>query len=171
MHASSSVERYFALFFGDVYNGNITNRTCQLRHYRTKHYCDNATHMNMAYILLLLAIGFVSGIAAGLFGIGGGVLIIPALIYLAGFSQHAATGTSLAILLPPVGLAAVIEYYRHGNVDLKSALIVAFALFIGGWFGALVANRIAGPYLELGFGLFVISLGLYILFEAAHKVF
>ena len=65
-------------------------------------------------VVLLLFIGGVSGIASGLFGIGGGVLVVPALVYLAGFSQHRATGTSLAILLPPIGLAAVVEYYRHG---------------------------------------------------------
>ena len=81
--------------------------------------------MNLPSITLLLMIGLVSGTASGLFGIGGGVLIVPALLYWAGFSKHAAIGTSLAILLPPVGLAAVIEYYRHGNVDLKAAFIVA----------------------------------------------
>lgn len=122
-------------------------------------------------IALLIVIGLVSGVVSGLFGIGGGLLIIPALIYLAGFSQHLATGTSLAILLPPVGLAAVLEYYRHGNVDLKSAFIVAAALFIGGWVGARAANHITGPYLEVGFGLFVVCLGFYILFEAARKLF
>ncbi len=63
--------------------------------------------------LLFVLIGAVLGIVSGLFGIGGGVLIVPALVYLAGFSQHRATGTSLAILLPPIGLAAVVEYYRH----------------------------------------------------------
>ncbi|MRR14085.1 sulfite exporter TauE/SafE family protein, partial [archaeon] len=77
-----------------------------------------------AYLILIL-IGLVSGVVSGIFGIGGGVLIIPALVYLLGFSQHTATGTSLAILLPPVGLGAVMEYYRRGNVDIRTALIVA----------------------------------------------
>lgn len=126
--------------------------------------------MNVSSTMLLLVIGFVSGIASGLFGIGGGVLIIPALVYWAGFSQHAATGTSLAILLPPVGLAAVIEYYRHGNVDLKTAFIVAFALFLGGWFGAIIANHVAGPYLRLTFGVFVMCLGMYLVYEALRKL-
>ncbi len=88
--------------------------------------------MDSSSIFLLLLIGLFSGVASGFFGIDGGILTVPGLVYFAGFSQQAATGTSLAILLPPVGLAAVIEYYRHGNVDLKSAFIVAIALFAGG---------------------------------------
>jgi uncharacterized membrane protein YfcA len=126
--------------------------------------------MTLSLIILLLMIGFVSGIASGLFGIGGGVLIVPGLVYLAGLSQHAATGTSLAILLPPVGLAAVLEYYRHGNVNLKAAFIVAGALFVGGWLGAVIANRVSGPYLRLAFGIFVVSLGLYLVFGALRRL-
>lgn len=113
-------------------------------------------------IALFAVIGLLAGICAGLFGIGGGVLIVPALIYLAGFSQHAAIGTSLAVLLPPVGLGAVVEYYRHGNVDLKAAVIMAVALMVGGWFGALLANQLSGAHLRLGFGLFLVGLGLYL---------
>ena len=126
--------------------------------------------MTLSSITLLLMIGFISGIASGLFGIGGGVLIVPALIYLAGFSQHAATGTSLAVLLPPVGLAAVIEYYRHGNVNLKAAMFVAIALFVGGWFGAVVANHVSGPYLRLAFGIFVVALGFYLILGALRRL-
>ena len=126
--------------------------------------------MTLSLIILLLMIGFVSGIASGLFGIGGGVLIVPGLVYLAGFSQHAATGTSLAILLPPVGLAAVLEYYHHGNVDLKSAFLVAAALFVGGWLGAVIANRISGAYLRLAFGIFVVALGVYLVFGALRRL-
>lgn len=119
---------------------------------------------------LLMIIGLVSGIAAGLFGIGGGVLIVPALVYLVGFSQHMAVGTSLAILLPPVGLAAVLEYYRHGQVNLKAALIVAAALFAGGWFGALLSNRLSEPQLKLAFGIFVVGLGIYLVVNAWRQL-
>jgi uncharacterized protein len=119
--------------------------------------------MTQSYVILLICIGLVSGIASGLFGIGGGILIIPALVYLAGFSQHQATGTSLAILLPPVGLAAVLEYYRHGNVDIKAGLIVAVALFVGAWCGAMLADHVSGPHLKLSFGIFVTLLGVYLI--------
>ena len=118
-------------------------------------------------IVLLLTIGLFSGIASGIFGIGGGVIIVPALLYLAKFSQHAAIGTSLAILLPPVGLMAVLEYYRHGNVDLKAALIVAVAFMAGGWIGAHLANQMINAYaLKLLFGIFVLGIGGYLVFDA-----
>jgi uncharacterized membrane protein YfcA len=120
--------------------------------------------------ILLLTIGLVSGVASGVFGIGGGVLIVPALVYLAGFSQHAATGTSLAILLPPVGLAAVLEYYRHENVDLRAAFLAATGLFVGAWLGAVMANHLKGSYLRLAFGIFVVGLGVYLVFGALKRL-
>src|ERR1035437_4902265 len=98
--------------------------------------------MTASLIIVLLLVGVFSGVASGMFGIGGGVLIVPALIYLAKFSQHAAIGTSLPILLPPVGLLAVLEYYPYGIVDLKAALIVAIAFMAGGWVGAHLAHSI-----------------------------
>lgn len=119
---------------------------------------------------LFLAIGLITGFASGLFVIGGGLLLIPALIYLADYTQHEATGISLAILLPPVGLGAVMEYYRHGNVDLKVALIIAAAVFVGGWGGAFVANQVSGPYLRLAFALFVIGMGCYLLYGALKRL-
>jgi uncharacterized membrane protein YfcA len=123
--------------------------------------------MTDSFIVLMLSIGLFSGIASGIFGIGGGVIIVPALIYLAKFSQHAAIGTSLAILLPPIGLWAVLEYYRHGNVDLKAALIVAIAFMVGGWIGAHLANQIiSGGVLKLLFGIFVVGIGVYLIFDA-----
>jgi uncharacterized membrane protein YfcA len=121
-------------------------------------------------LFVLIGIGLVAGVLSGVFGIGGGVVIVPALIYLAGFRQHMATGTSLAILLPPVGIAAVLEYYRHGNVNLYAALIIAVTLTIGGWFGAVVANRLAGPYLRLAFGVFVMALGVSLIIGALQRL-
>ena len=126
--------------------------------------------MSEPSILLLLLIGAVSGIASGLFGIGGGVLVVPGLVYLAGLSQHRATGTSLAVLLPPVGLAATVEYYRHGDVDLRAALIVAAAPFAGGWLGAVFGNSLSGPYLRLAFGLFVVGLGVSLVYGAMLRL-
>ncbi|HOE73882.1 MAG TPA: sulfite exporter TauE/SafE family protein, partial [Deltaproteobacteria bacterium] len=107
--------------------------------------------------------------AAGLFGIGGGVIIVPALVYVLGFSLHTAIGTSLAILLPPVGLAAVIEYYRHGNVDLRSAIIVAAGLFLGAWISSYFANRVSSTSLRIAFGAFIIFMGVYMIFGALRK--
>jgi uncharacterized protein len=121
-------------------------------------------------LALLLIIGLASGIVSGMFGLGGGVLIVPALVYLLGFSQHEATGTSLAILLPPVGLGAVIEYYRHGNVDLRSAVIVALGLFIGAWITSFLANRISETLLRLAFGIFVATMGICIILNSLKRL-
>lgn len=124
----------------------------------------------MTSSLIFAVIGLVGGIAAGFFGVGGGIVIVPALIYWAGFSQHKATGTSMAVLLPPIGLAAAIEYYRHGNVDVRAAVILAVTMFLGSWFGARFANRMAGPHLRLAFGIFVLGLGVYLVFGACKRL-
>ena len=115
-------------------------------------------------------IGVFAGFAAGIFGIGGGIVLIPALIYWAGFSQHMATGTSLAVLLPPIGLAATFEYYRHGNVDVRAAVILAATMLLGAWIGAYFANRIEAPQLRLIFGLFLCGIGLYLVYGACKHL-
>jgi uncharacterized protein len=120
--------------------------------------------------VLFIAIGLAAGVLSGVFGIGGGVVIVPALIYLAGFNQHRATGTSLAVLLPPIGFAAMWEYYRHDNVNVRAAMIIAAALFAGGWLGAMVANRVSGPYLRLAFGIFVVVLGVSLMAGAFGRL-
>lgn len=120
--------------------------------------------------LKLILIGSLAGVAAGFFGVGGGVVIVPALIYWAGYSQHRATGTSLAVLLPPIGLAAALEYYRHGNVDVRAATLLAGGMFVGSWVGARFANRMQGPHLRLAFGIFMASLGAYLIFGACKRL-
>ncbi len=111
--------------------------------------------------LILIAIGLSAGILSGLFGIGGGTLIVPALVFLLGFSAHKATGTSLVVLLPPVGLGAVWEYSRHGAVDWRAAIIVAVMVFVGATVGAFLANKMNGATLKMLFSLFLIGLGFY----------
>ena len=120
--------------------------------------------------LTYVSIGALGGIASGLFGVGGGIVIVPALIYWAGFSQHMATGTSLAVLLPPIGLAATIEYYRNGNVDVRAAILLAASMFIGAWVGAYFANQMKGPHLRLLFGVFITALGFYLVHGASRRL-
>jgi uncharacterized membrane protein YfcA len=117
-------------------------------------------------VVSLVLIGLGAGFAAGIFGIGGGILIVPALVYVLGFSPQKATGTSLAILLPPVGLAAVTEYYRHGNVDVRAAVVIASMLFIGAWAGAALANHFDPFRMKVLFGVFVVLVGVYTIVEA-----
>lgn len=123
----------------------------------------------MLYFKFLLT-GLVAGIAAGFFGIGGGLVIVPALVYFAGFSQHKATGTSLAILLPPLGIGAVYEYAKKGNVDWTAAAIIAVLLALGAWFGGKYANQLKGPTLQLGFGIFAVVMGAYTIYTATTKL-
>ena len=119
---------------------------------------------------MLVFIGLFGGVSSGMFGVGGGIVIVPALIYLVGFSQHKATGTSLAVLLPPIGLAATFEYYRNGNVDLRAAMIIAAAMLIGAWGGAFLAHQMKGPHLRLVFGVFVTGVGIYLVYGACKRL-
>lgn len=112
-------------------------------------------------LLLMAAIGLCAGMGSGVFGIGGGVVIVPALVFIAGFTQHRATGTSIAVLLPPIGLAAVFEYARHGQVDWRAALIISVMMFVGAYLGAVVANKTGDAQLKLLFGLFLLGLSVY----------
>ncbi len=124
----------------------------------------------MTTILYLLLIGLLAGILSGLFGIGGGLIIVPGLVYILGFTMHKATGTSLAVLLPPIGIVAVMTYYRQGNVDLKAAALIAAALVVGAWLGSLLAHRLTGPALRMAFGLFVVGMGVYLVYGAARRL-
>jgi hypothetical protein len=86
--------------------------------------------------LLLLSIGLIAGILSGMFGIGGGLVIVPALLLVLKLKEFEAIGTSLAALIPPVGLLGAIEYYRNGHINMKYAALIAFGLFVGAYFGA-----------------------------------
>jgi len=113
-------------------------------------------------------VGISAGILSGLFGVGGGVLIIPSLVILLGFTQHQAQGTSLVALLLPVGLLGVIRYWKAGNVDWIAGLIIAAGLFAGAYFGAGWANKIDEVWLKRAFGILLILVGIkFILTRAA----
>ena len=101
--------------------------------------------------MLAILIGLIGGILSGLTGLGGGFIMVPLLVYLFGMSQHGAQGTSLAVLLPPLGLLAFLQYYRNGHVDVQIAVLVALGFFFGGYVGGSVAQLIPGPLLRKGF--------------------
>lgn len=119
---------------------------------------------------LLAGIGIAAGILSGIFGIGGGIIMVPALIFLAGFTQLQANGTSLAVLVVPVGLAAVFQYYKAGNVDIRAAIIIAVCLFITAGITAYFAQKFNTAYLRVAFGVLVIAIGGYIVFSGATKL-
>ena len=114
---------------------------------------------------MMLLVGLLVGLFSGVVGIGGGILFVPALVWLAGMSQHKAQGTSLGALLAPVGIFAFIEYYRKGNADLKVALLLAVGFLIGGYFGAVGAQHISDLWLRRIFAVTMIAVGGKMLFS------
>src|SRR5690349_18332577 len=116
-------------------------------------------------ILAYLVLGLVVGVLSGVVGIGGGILIIPALVYLFHMSQHKAQGTSLGALLAPIGALAFWEYYKAGNVDVKASFLIAAGFLAGGYFGGLWAQRLSETVLERGFGTLLIIIGICMLFS------
>ncbi len=120
-------------------------------------------------MLTFILIGLLAGVFAGFFGIGGGTVIVPALVFIADFTQQRATGTSLAILLPPLGAGAVYEYAKHDNVDWKAAIIIGVLLAVGAWAGGRYANQLKGPTLQLAFGIFMVVVGAYTIWASLAK--
>jgi len=114
----------------------------------------------MAYLIL----GVLAGILSGLVGIGGGVVIVPALVFLFGFSQQSAQGTTLALMVPPIGILAAWTYYRQGNVDLRIAGFVCLGFLLGGLLGARFATGLSNVMLERIFGIALLLISLKMLF-------
>jgi len=104
-------------------------------------------------IILYILLGLLTGVFGGMFGLGGGTIIIPALVLLFGLSQHQAQGTSLALMVPPIGLLAAWTYYNAGFVDLKIAAFVCLGFFFGGLLGAKIVVGLPEPLLRRLFGL------------------
>jgi len=112
----------------------------------------------------LLLLGFVAGVFSGFFGIGGGLVLIPAMVYLLGMSQHVAQGTTLALMVPPIGLLAAWKYYSQGYVDIRTAAFICAGFFLGGLLGAQGAVLIPNEILKKGFGIFMLVVSLKMIF-------
>lgn len=119
----------------------------------------------MTSTVVFILIGITAGILSGMFGIGGGIVIVPALMYFCGFSQLKAQGTSLAVLLPPVGIFAFIQYYKKGQVDIPAGIIIVLFLVIGSIFGAKIAQNLPSNVLKKGFGVLMILISLKLIFS------
>jgi uncharacterized protein len=114
--------------------------------------------------ILFILLGLIAGTLSGLFGIGGGTILIPGLVFLAGLSQHEAQGTTLAIMLLPIGLLAVIPYYKNGHVHLYIAAFIIAGFLVGGLFGANIAENLPVLSLRRAFGVFLLLVALYTIF-------
>ena len=120
--------------------------------------------MTIITIIILLIIGLVAGVLSGMVGVGGGIVIVPALVYFLAFSQKSAQGTSLGILLLPVGILAVSQYYKQGFIDVKVVLMVSAGFLIGGYFGSKLAVVLSETTLKKVFALMLILTAVKILF-------
>jgi len=107
-------------------------------------------------LLYLLSIGLVAGVFAGMFGIGGGLVIVPALLFLLKMKELEAIGTSLAALIPPVGLLGAYEYYANGYINIKYSLLIAAGLFVGAYFGAKIVIGLPPQIIRRIYGTFLL---------------
>ncbi len=115
--------------------------------------------------LIALAGGVLAGICGGLFGIGGGIVMVPFLIVTLGFAQKKAQGTSLVALLAPVGLLALTEYYKSKNVDFKIGGFLALGFVVGAWGGSKIAVGLSDEMMRKGFSVFLVAVGIYMFFK------
>ena len=119
----------------------------------------------MTTILICLIIGATAGILSGIFGIGAGIIMIPGMIFILGMNQHIAQGTSLAIMLPPISIFAVMEYYKNGHMDFKIAFWIALAFVFTSLFGAKIAMATSRIILQRIFGIIMLITALKMIFN------
>jgi uncharacterized protein len=112
--------------------------------------------MSIADVTLIILIGFVAGILSGTLGVDGGIVLLPGLVFLLGFTQHQAQGTSLAMMVPPVVILAAYNYYKHGHVNVQTAVILIFTFIAGAYLGSLLAVNLPDKILRRIFGFFML---------------
>jgi len=123
-------------------------------------------NMDTTTIFILILIGLGAGIFGGMVGLGGGVIMIPAMVYFLGMTQQQAQGASLAVMLPPVGLLAVYNYYKAGQVNIKYAMIIAAAFFIGGYFGSKISLNLSQKTMKQIFSISLMLIALNMFFRS-----
>jgi uncharacterized membrane protein YfcA len=127
-----------------------------------KYLIERWPNMDIAFAI---GIGLIAGIAGGLFGIGGGSIIVPLIVMIYGFGQHMAQGISVAAMLPPIGLLAAYKYHQSGNVNWKISLIIAGGFMFGGYIGAYIANLLSPKWMSRIFGFYFLILSLKMIFK------
>ncbi len=114
--------------------------------------------------LIYIGLGLIAGIASGILGIGGGTILIPAMVFLFGLTQHQAQGTTLALMVPPIGLLAAMRYYQSGNVKLGMAAFICLGFFFGGLIGASLVQNVPELFLKRLFGIFLLFIAVRMIF-------
>lgn len=121
--------------------------------------------MDISILIVLLLVGLFAGIASGLVGIGGGIIIVPALVYFLSMTQHQAQGVSIGMLLMPVGFLAAYNYYKAGNLNFKYSLIIGITFIAGAWIGSKISLNIDENVMRKIFGVFVLLMALKMIFS------
>ena len=121
--------------------------------------------MTITTLLILLAVGLFAGFLSGMVGIGGGIIIVPVLVYFLGFSQHQAQGTTLFMFLLPIGILGVMNYHKQGFVDYKTALIICTTFVFGSYFGSKLSISLDQKTIKQIFGVIIVLLGIKMLFD------
>ena len=121
--------------------------------------------MSLAHLIILIVVGILSGLLAGVFGVGGAIIVIPALVFILGFSQHDAQGTSLAFMLPPVGILATWNYWKAGHVNWKIALILSLTFVVGSYLGSHLSINLSDKLLRRLFGVLMILVAIKMIFS------
>ncbi|MCY1719620.1 sulfite exporter TauE/SafE family protein [Prolixibacteraceae bacterium Z1-6] len=121
--------------------------------------------MTATQLIILIVIGVLSGILAGVFGVGGAIIVIPALVFILGLSQHEAQGTSLAFMLPPVGILATWNYWKAGQVNWKIALVLSVTFVLGAYLGSHFSLNISDRSLRRAFGVLMMVMAIKMIFS------
>ena len=121
--------------------------------------------MNLTQLIVLIIIGILSGMLAGVFGVGGAIIVIPALVFILGLTQHQAQGTSLAFMLPPVGILATWNYWKAGQVNWKFALVLALTFVVGAYLGSTISINVPDRVLRRLFGVLMLVVAVKMIFS------
>jgi len=121
--------------------------------------------MSVNEIIILVVIGFIAGIVGGSLGLGGGIIIVPALVFILGLTQHQAQGTSLAVLLFPIGILGVINYSKNGYVNFKFAIILIIAFVLGSYLGSVISIHLPAKTLKKIFGVFLLLISIKMIID------
>ena len=125
--------------------------------------------MDTQTILIIILVGIAAGMLGGLVGVGGGIIIVPSLVYFIGVNQHTAQGTSLGLIMLPVGILGVLQYYKSGNVDFRIVGILAIGFLIGSFFGSKIALSLPQETIKKVFAILMIIMAIKMLFLDKKK--
>lgn len=127
--------------------------------------------MDLGTFMILVAIGLLAGIVSGFIGVGGGIIVVPALIFFLGLSQHTAQGTSLLLMLPPIGILACYNYYKAGSVNVNYAIVIAIFFILGGYLGSKLSLRLSPNIVKFSFGLLLLYVAIRMVYTSSKQLF